>query len=73
MFLGAVVRLRWNQYGQSIFNGKIRIFLFIKVVVRTIKNSKNRLKGAKEIKPANTVNKEMYRKMLIKQLRPAIL
>ncbi|XP_057517823.1 uncharacterized protein LOC130798740 [Amaranthus tricolor] len=72
MFLGAVARPRWNQYGQCTFDGKIGIFPFISRVAAQ-RNSINRPRGSIEIKPTDSVTQEIYRSMLIEQLIPAIL
>ncbi|XP_057523968.1 uncharacterized protein LOC130803783 [Amaranthus tricolor] len=72
MFLGAVARPRWNQYGQCTFDGKIGIFPFISRVAAQ-RNSINRPRGSIEIKPTDSVTQEVYRSMLIEQLIPAIL
>ncbi|XP_057532677.1 uncharacterized protein LOC130810579 [Amaranthus tricolor] len=72
MFLGAVARPRWNQYGQCTFDGKIGNFPFVSRVAAQ-RNSINRPKGSIEIKPTESVTQEVYRSMLIEQLIPAIL
>ncbi|XP_057517048.1 uncharacterized protein LOC130798177 [Amaranthus tricolor] len=72
MFLGAVARPRWNQYGQCTFDGKIGIFPFVSRVAAQ-RNSINRPRGSIEIKPTDSVTQEVYRSMLIEQLIPAIL
>ncbi|XP_057532935.1 uncharacterized protein LOC130810827 [Amaranthus tricolor] len=72
MFLGVVARPRWNRYGQCIFYGKIGIFPFINRVAAH-RDSKNRPRGAIEIKPIESITQDVYRNMLIQQLIPAIL
>ncbi|XP_057523913.1 uncharacterized protein LOC130803730 [Amaranthus tricolor] len=70
MFLGAVTRPRC--FGQCTFDGKTEIFPFINRVAAQ-RDSKNRPRGSIEIKPTESVNQEVYRSMLIKQLIPTIL
>ncbi|XP_057517907.1 uncharacterized protein LOC130798830 [Amaranthus tricolor] len=62
MFLSAVARPRWNQYGQCTFDGKIGIFPFINMVA-TQRDSKNRPRGSIEIKPTKSIQSIMHKKM----------
>ncbi|XP_026378713.1 uncharacterized protein LOC113273165 [Papaver somniferum] len=71
MFLAAVARPRFDEFGNEVFNGKIGIFPFVikKAAKRT---SKNRPAGTLEDKPIESVNKDVTRACLIKKLLPAI-
>ncbi|XP_026386574.1 uncharacterized protein LOC113281887 [Papaver somniferum] len=71
MFLAAIARPRFDEFGNEVFNGKIGIFPFVtkEAAKRT---SKNRPAGTLEDKPIESVNKDVTRACLIKKLLPAI-
>ncbi|XP_026383234.1 uncharacterized protein LOC113278679 [Papaver somniferum] len=71
MFLAAVARSRFDEFGNEVFNGKIGIFPFVtkEAAKRT---SKNRPAGTLEDKPIESVNKDITRACLINKLLPAI-
>jgi hypothetical protein len=70
MFLAAIARPRYNDDGVCTFDGKIGIWPFVerKAAQRT---SVNRVAGTMETKPV-AVTKEVYRKMLVDKVVPAI-
>lgn len=70
MFLCAVARPRFDSDGQVMFDGKIGFWAFTEEVPAQ-RSSKNRPRGTLELKPVN-VNKDVYRKMLVENLFPAV-
>ena len=58
----------WAMY----IDGKIGIFSFINRVT-AVRDSKNKPKGAIEIKPTESVTQDVYRNMLIQQLISVVL
>lgn len=70
MFICAVARPRFDQYGKVLFDGKIGFWAFAEEVPAQ-RSSKNRPRGTLELKPVN-VNTEVYRNMLLENLIPAI-
>ena len=62
MFLAAVARPQFNDYGECIFTGKIGIYPFIQQVP-SIKNPTNTPAGTWELKPV-PVTKDRYRDYL---------
>ncbi|XP_021866357.2 uncharacterized protein [Spinacia oleracea] len=71
MFLAVVARPRFNDVGECTFDGKLGIFPFVKWVPAK-RRSKNRPAGTPELKAINSVTNNAYRRMLIRQLIPAI-
>ncbi|XP_057770858.1 uncharacterized protein LOC130990650 [Salvia miltiorrhiza] len=71
MFMCAVTRPQFSADGQELFDGKIGIFPFI-TVEATKRKSKNRAKGVLEVKPIQSITKEVIKECIIKQVIPAI-
>lgn len=70
MFLTAVARPRFDDQGNVTFDGKIGVWAFIKETPAK-KDSKNRLKGTKELKSV-TVTRNVMREYLCEKVIPAI-
>ncbi len=71
MFLVATARPRYESDGDITFDGKIGLRPFSDFVSAK-RSSKNRKKGTMEIKPS-TVNRAVYKKMLIENVISAIM
>ena len=70
MFLCAVARPRYDHRSRRMFDGKIGIWPVCEMVAAK-RNSRNRPRGTMEMKPVN-VNKEVYKKMFLENVIPAI-
>ena len=71
MFLCAVARPRFDTARNCTFDGKIGVWAFVEKKA-ALKKSKNRKRGALELKPIPVVNKEVSRTFLITRVIPAI-
>ncbi|KAF0706140.1 hypothetical protein AaE_014255 [Aphanomyces astaci] len=70
MFLAAVARPCYDHHKKCHFDGKIGVWPFVKPV-EAKRNSKNRPKGTPLLAP-ESVNAEVYRKMIVDNVVPAI-
>ena len=70
MFLTAVARPRFYEYGNMTFSGKIGVWSFVRVTAAA-KRSKNREKGTLETKPV-IVTRDVMREYIIQKVVPAI-
>ncbi|XP_057793339.1 uncharacterized protein LOC131009959 [Salvia miltiorrhiza] len=66
MFMCAVSRPQYSADGQELFDGKIGIFPFT-TVEPTKRKSKNRANGVLEVKPIQSITKEVTKECIIKQ------
>ncbi|XP_047259438.1 uncharacterized protein LOC124891977 [Capsicum annuum] len=71
MFMAAVARPRFDEYGIELFSGKIGIFSFV-VKEPAKRISKIRTAGTMETKPIQSVTKDITRACLIEKVLPAI-
>ncbi|KAM0826103.1 hypothetical protein ACQ4PT_069104 [Festuca glaucescens] len=71
MFLSAMIRPRYDRDGNCTFDGKIGVWPYVEWV-QAQKRSKNRLRGAFELKPMEKVGKADSREYLVKYVLPAI-
>ncbi|XP_074290123.1 uncharacterized protein LOC141616863 [Silene latifolia] len=71
MFMAAVARPRYDEDGVVLFDGKIGIFPFI-YEVEAMRSSKNREKGTLEVKPIESITKEVVKQCLLEKVIPAI-
>ncbi|KAK9697940.1 hypothetical protein RND81_08G071200 [Saponaria officinalis] len=71
MFMEAVARPRYDKDGVVLFDGKIGIFPFI-YEAEALRSSKNREKGTLEVKPIESITKEIIKQCLIEKVIPAI-
>ncbi|KAM0855094.1 hypothetical protein ACQ4PT_050030 [Festuca glaucescens] len=71
MFLSAMTRPRYDRDGNCTFDGKIGVWPYVEWV-QAQKRSKNRLRGAFELKPMEKVGKSDSREYLVKYVLPAI-
>ena len=60
MFLVAIARSRFNSDGNCTFDGKIGVFPFVETV-NAIRSSANRPRGTPEIKPIQSITKEIIK------------
>ncbi|XP_031263184.1 uncharacterized protein LOC116121366 [Pistacia vera] len=71
MFMAVLTHPRFDESGNELFSGKIRIFPFInKEPAR--RSNKNRSAGTMETKTINSINKEIYRSYIVEKLLLAI-
>ena len=71
MFLAAVARPRYDDFGNEVFSGKIGIFP-LTTLEPAKRSSKNRVAGTLETKPILSVTKDVTRLWLIEKVLPAI-
>ncbi|KAM0836755.1 hypothetical protein ACQ4PT_062108 [Festuca glaucescens] len=71
MFVSAMARPRYDAEGNCVFDGKIGVWAYVDWV-QAQKKSRNRERGAWELKPSDRVNKEKSREYLVKYVLPAI-
>ena len=71
MFMTAVARPCWDHISKKMFDGKIGLWPFV-TYDHAKYNSKNRLKGTIVTKPIASVNKDIVREMILRNLIPAI-
>ncbi|KAK9723962.1 hypothetical protein RND81_05G037300 [Saponaria officinalis] len=71
MFMAAVARPRYDKDGVVLFDGKIGIFPFV-YEAEALRSSKNRKKGTLEVKPIESIKKEVIKQCLIEKVIPAI-
>ncbi|KAM0854018.1 hypothetical protein ACQ4PT_050688 [Festuca glaucescens] len=71
MFLSAMARPRYDAQGNCVFDGKIGVWAYTEWV-QAQKRSRNRLRGAWELKPCASVDKAKSREYLVKYVLPAI-
>ena len=71
MFMSAVARPRYDKDGICTFDGKIGIFPFT-VEEPAARASKNRARGVIEVKPIESITKDVVKKCLIDKIIPAI-
>ncbi|GJZ05793.1 hypothetical protein Tco_0539586 [Tanacetum coccineum] len=71
MFLAAVARPRYDDFGNKVFSGKIGIFP-LTTLEPAKRSSKNRVAGTLETKPILSVTKDVTRLWLIEKVLPAI-
>ncbi|XP_074315129.1 uncharacterized protein LOC141651310 [Silene latifolia] len=67
----AVARPRYDEDSGVLFDGKIGIFTFI-YEVEAMRSSKNREKGTLEVKPIESITKEVVKQCLLEKVIPAI-
>ena len=71
MFMTAVARPCWDHVSKKMFDGKIGMWPFVTYEPAKY-NSKNRPKGTIVTKPIASVNKDIVREMVLRNLIPAI-
>ncbi|XP_074301362.1 uncharacterized protein LOC141632746 [Silene latifolia] len=69
--MAAVARPRYDEDGVVLFDGKIGIFPFV-YEAEALRSSKNREKGTLEVKPIESITKEVIKQCLIERVIPAI-
>ncbi|XP_074314595.1 uncharacterized protein LOC141649819 [Silene latifolia] len=69
--MATVARHRYDEDGVVLFDGKIGIFPFI-YEAEALRSSKNREKGTLEVKPIESITKEVIKQCLIERVIPAI-
>lgn len=71
MFLGCVARSRFDETRNEIFDGKLGLFPFV-YEEPAKSSSKNRPAGTMQVKPIQSITKEVIKKFMIEKLFPAI-